>query len=148
MAGLGDFSKRMNQQGTNIMVNLNKKTKRVALAIDTLIVKAMPVDTGRAKSSVVVTVGAPALSVTEEAYFPGEKGSTSGANTQAAIDQAEDALRNRLEGEEIHININVPYIGRLNEGYSPQAQPGFIEQAIQEAVSLETGVSILSKDNE
>lgn len=147
MAGLGDFSKRMNQQGTDIMVNLNKKTKRVALAIDTLIVKAMPVDTGRAKSSVVVTVGAPALSVTEEAYFPGEKGSTSGANTQAAIDQAEDALRNRLEGEEIHININVPYVGKLNEGYSPQAQPGFIEQAIQEAVSLETDVSILSKDD-
>ena len=145
--GLDDLARRMLEHGRNVTVNPNKKTRRVALAIDSLIVKAMPVDTGRAKSSVVVTVGAPALSVTEEAYFPGEEGSTSGANTQAAIDQAEDALRNRLEGEEIHININVPYIGRLNEGYSPQAQPGFIEQAIQEAVSLETGVSILSKDD-
>lgn len=147
MAGLGDFSKRMNQQGSDIMVNLNKKTKRVALAIDALLVKAMPVDTGRAKSSVVVTVGAPALSVTEEAYFPGEKGSTSGANTQAAIDQAESALRDRIPGEEIHININIPYIDDLNKGSSPQASPGFIEQAVQDAVSLETGVSILSKDD-
>lgn len=147
MGSLGEFSKRMNQQGSDITVNLNKKTRRVALAIDTLLVKAMPVDTGRAKSSVVVTVGNASQDITEQAYYPGEKGSTSGANTQAAIGQAEAALRDRQPGEEIHINVNIPYIGRLNEGYSPQAKPGFIEQAIQDAVSLETGVSILSKDD-
>lgn len=147
MAGLGDFSRRMNQQGTDIMVNLNKKTKRVALAIDTLIVKAMPVDTGRAKSSVVVTVGEPSSVVTQEAYFPGKKGSTEGENIRAALDQAKAAVANRQFGEEIHININLPYIDDLNKGHSPQASPGFIQQAIQEAVSLETGVSILSKDD-
>ena len=143
--GLDDLARRMLEHGRNVTVNLNKKTRRVALAIDSLIVKSMPVDTGRARSSVVVTVGEPSLSQTREAYFPGKQGSTSGANTQAAIDQAMTALQDRQLGEEIHININIPYIGRLNEGYSPQAKPGFIEQAIQDGVSIEAGVSILEK---
>lgn len=148
MGSLDEFSKRMSQQGNDIEVNLNKKTRRVALAIDTLLVKAMPVDTGRAKSSVVVTVGNAAQDITGQAYYPGNQGSTSGANTQAAIEQAVAALRDRELGEEIHININIPYIGRLNEGYSPQAKPQFIEQAIQDVVSTESGVSILSKNDD
>ncbi|MBX9636149.1 MAG: hypothetical protein K2Q14_07010 [Gammaproteobacteria bacterium] len=145
MAGLGDLSKRLREHGETISVNLNKKTKGVARAIDTLIVKAMPVDTGRARSAVVVTVGEPSFIQTSQAYVPGSKGSTSGANTQAAIDQAESALRDRELGEEIHININIPYIDDLNRGYSPQASPGFIQQAITDGVSTESGVSVLEK---
>ena len=144
-SGLDDLASRMREHGRNVTVNLNKKTRRVALAIDSLIVKSMPVDTGRARSAVVVTVGESSLSQTNEAYFPGKKGSTSGANAQAAIEQAQLALEDRQLGEEIHININIPYIGKLNEGYSPQAKPGFIEQAIQDGVSTEAGVSILEK---
>lgn len=144
MAGLDDLAKKLRTHGENINVRLNKKTKRVALAIDALLVKAMPVDTGRARSSVVVTVGEASFVMTNQAYVPGKKGSTSGANTQAAIDQAENAIRARQLGEEIHININVPYIGKLNEGHSPQAKPGFIERAIIDGVSTESGASILT----
>ena len=57
--GLDDLARRMREHGRNVTVNLNKKTRRVALAIDSLIVKSMPVDTGRARSAVVVTVGEP-----------------------------------------------------------------------------------------
>ena len=143
--GLDDLARRMREHGHNVTVNLNNKTRRVALAIDSKIVEAMPVDVGRAKSSVVVTVGEPSSVVTQEAYFPGKKGNTEGENIRAALDQAKAAVANRQLGEEIHININLPYIGRLNEGYSPQAKPGFIEQAIQDGVSTEAGVSILEK---
>lgn len=143
--GLDDLAKRLRSHGEIISVNLNQKTRRVALTIDTLIVKAMPVDTGRARSSVVVTVGEASFSETTQAYVPGSKGSTAGANTQAAIDQAESALRNRQLGEEIHININIPYIDALNKGHSPQASPGFIQQAIEDGVSTESGVSVLEK---
>lgn len=145
MAGIDDLGDRLRKHGEMITVNLNKKTKRVALAIDTFLVKAMPVDTGRARSSPVVTVGESSSAVTETAYFPGKRGSTAGANAQAAIDQAESSLRSRQLGEEIHININIPYIDDLNKGKSPQAAPGFIQQAIADGVSTESGVSILEK---
>ena len=143
--GLDDLAKRLRGHAETISVNLNKKTRSVALAIDTLIVKAMPVDTGRARSSVVVTVGESSFSETTQAYVPGSKGSTAGANMQAAIDQAESALKDRQLGEEIHININIPYIDALNRGHSPQASPGFIQQAIADGVSTESGVSVLEK---
>jgi len=145
MAGLDDLSKRLREHGETIVVNLNEKTKRVARSIDTLLVKAMPVDVGRARSAVVVTVGEPSFVETTQAYVPGTKGSTSGANAQAAIDQAESALVSRELGEEIHININIPYIDDLNRGSSPQASPGFIQQAIAGGISTESGVSVLEK---
>jgi len=143
--GLDDLAKRLRAHGEVIPVNLNKKTRRVAMAIDTLIVKAMPIDVGRAKSAVVVTVGEASFAETKEAYFPGKKGSTEGENIRAAIDQAESALKDRQLGEEIHININIPYIDALNRGHSPLASPGFIQQAIVDGVSTESGVSILEK---
>ncbi|MBA3755375.1 MAG: hypothetical protein H0X02_03745 [Nitrosomonas sp.] len=104
----------------------------------------MPVDTGRAKSSVVVTVGEASYIETLEAYVPGTKGSTEGENIRAALAQAELALEHREFGEEIHININLPYIDALNKGHSPQATAGFIEKAIQQGVAIEPGVSVLS----
>lgn len=145
MTGFGEFSKRITMLGDSINSGINNKTKRIARAADTLIVKAMPVDTGLAKSSVVVTLGAPSTAQMIEAYFPGSKGSTSGLNAQAAIDQAEGVLKDRKLGEEIHITINLPYIDDLNQGKSPQAQAGFIQQAVADAVSTESGVSIVNK---
>jgi len=140
MADFGDLSKKLREHGDTILVNQNKKTIRVALAIDALVVKVMPVDKGRAKSSVVVTVGESSTLEIRAPYFPGKKGSTAGANTQAAIAQAESALQGREFGQEIHININLPYIDDLNKGHSPQAAAGFIEQSIRDGISTETGV--------
>lgn len=146
MAGFDELAKRLRENGTNFTVNLNKRTKHVARAIDSLLVKAMPVDTGRARSSVIVTVGEASYIETLEAYVPGKKGSTAGENTRAALAQAAHALEPREIGEEIHININIPYINALNKGSSPQATAGFIEEAIQQGAATEPGVSVLSRN--
>lgn len=146
MAGFDELAKNMNRYGETILKNINTKTRKTALAIDTLLVKAMPVDTGRARSAVIVTVGETSYIETLEAYVPGKKGSTEGENTRAALAQAELALEHREFGEEIHININIPYIDALNKGHSPQAAAGFIEQAIQEGAATEPGVSVLSRN--
>ncbi|SOD19379.1 hypothetical protein [Nitrosomonas ureae] len=143
MAGFDELSKNLKKHGDTILVNLNRKTKRVALAIDALIVKAMPVDTGRAKSSVVVTLNNPSPYETKEAYFPGEKGSTEGQNIRAATEQAKIAIHSRELEEEIHININIPYIDDLNKGHSPLAAPGFIETAVEEGVRSQRDLPIL-----
>lgn len=142
-SGLDDLARRMNLYGTTVLKNINRKTRRTALAIDTELVKAMPVDTGRARSAVVVTVGEPSLVETKEAYYPGKKGSTKGQNLRAATAQARAAIEPRNIGEEIHININIPYIDRLNEGYSKLADPGFIEDAIEAGIESQRDLPIL-----
>lgn len=145
MGTMGDFATKMGKQRDLFEDNVNRKTRRMGLTIDTLIVQAMPVDTGRAKSSVITSIGSPSFLETTQARYPGKKGSTAGANARASIDQAKTVLNSRRIGEEIHITINIPYINRLNQGYSPQAKPDFIQTAIKDAMRDSEGVTVLLK---
>ena len=136
MPNLSEFSRRITLRGRKVTEGADALTRRVALAADQAVVMGTPVDTGRARSNWIVALGA-APSQTIEAYSPGEAGNTEAANTQAALDQGEAVIRGyRGEGQEIHITNNLPYIQRLNDGYSAQAPANFVEQAVLEAVQV------------
>ncbi len=135
MPSLSDFSRRITVQGRRIAENTDRLVRRVALAADQAVVMGTPVDTGRARSNWIAQIGS-APSGTVEPYAPGEAGSTTGANSQAALDQAEAVISGYNSGQEIHITNNLPYIQRLNDGYSAQAPANFVEQAVAEAARV------------
>lgn len=99
-----------------------------------------PVDTGRAKSNWIVTLGSPS-GATINAYSEGEGGSTAAANEAAAQAQAESVISgyDGDAGLEIHITNNLPYIEELNQGSSMQAAPGYVEQALVQVLSIIRG---------
>lgn len=136
MASLRDFSRRMRVRADQIGVDTTRAVRRVAIAADQAVVSGTPVDTGRAKSNWIVQLGSPADEIIGP-YSPGEAGSTEAQNTQAALDQAEAVISRYQSGQdvEIHITNNLPYIQRLNDGYSDQAPANFVEEAILEAVA-------------
>jgi hypothetical protein len=119
----------MRRHGANVEKNGNLLKRRVALAVDTTVVLATPVDTGRARSNWVARLGQPATDV-REAYAPGTSGSSGAANAQAAIDQAKGEIDKSAPEEAIHITNNLPYIGRLNDGWSAQAPAGYVPKAV------------------
>lgn len=133
---LKQFGTKMRDRAKKLEDNANKLTQKTALAVDQALVFAMPVDTGRARSSVVVSLATPVDQIMQ-ARYPGKKGSTAGQNAQASIQQAESIVSARQLGDPIYINISLAYIGRLNEGYSPQAPPGFIQKAISSALEFD-----------
>lgn len=135
MPSLSDFSRRITVRGRGIAENTDRLVRRVALAADQAVVMGTPVDTGRARSNWIAQIGS-APSGTVEPYAPGEAGSTTGANSQAAMDQAEAVISGYNNGQEIHITNNIPYIQRLNDGYSAQAPANFVEQAVLEAAQI------------
>lgn len=135
MPSLNDFSRRITVRGRGIAENTDRLVRKVALAADQAVVMGTPVDTGRARSNWIAQIGS-APSGTIEPYAPGEAGSTTGANSQAAIDQAEAVISGYNNGQEIHITNNLPYIQRLNDGYSAQAPANFVEQAVAEAAQV------------
>ena len=135
MPSLSEFSRRITIRGRKVAEGADALTRKVALAADQAVVFGTPVDTGRARSNWIAAIGSAPSSVID-AYSPGEAGSTEAANTQAAIDQAESVIRGYNYGEEIHITNNLPYIQRLNDGYSAQAPANFVEQAVLEAVQV------------
>lgn len=135
MANLNEFTKRIKIIAEGIESNTNKTTRQVALVADRELVLATPVDTGRARSNWFVNLNSPATKQIDP-YDPGENGSTAGTNAQAAIDQAKAVIATRKIGQDIYISNNLPYIERLNEGYSKQAPKQFVESAVQRATKV------------
>lgn len=131
MANGRDFNDRLKKLGERIRHNARETLKATAFAIDQALVTSTPVDTGRARSNWIVSLGSPTNEVVET-YGPG------GASTQGALGQARDTLAGYTDGS-VYISNNVDYIGALNDGSSAQAPAGFIELAI------ETGVATVKK---
>lgn len=132
MPSLRNFGKRMKQLGANVEKNADELVRKVALAVDSTVVMATPVDEGRARSNWQVNLDAPATGVID-AYSPGKEGDTGGENAREAIEQGKEQIAQYKGGTPqaaIHITNNLPYIKRLNDGWSAQAPQGFVEKAI------------------
>lgn len=121
MAGLRQFGQRMRKHGDNIEKNSTALVRKCALAIDGAVVMATPVDTGRARSNWQVSLNSPASGTL----------ATEDPSGQAAIAQGRSVIAGyQKPGGAIHITNNLPYIGRLNDGWSAQAPAGFVIKAV------------------
>ncbi|WP_293395539.1 hypothetical protein [Nevskia sp.] len=95
---------------------------RLALDIDSRLVLATPVKSGRARSNWLASVDEPRREIVE----PRTDDETL-AEAVAVVDRAK-------EYPLIYITNNLPYIQRLNEGSSKQAPAAFVETAIDGAM--------------
>lgn len=104
-----------------------------ALALDLFgrLIRTTPVDTGRARANWQVSNGQPPAG---EIEFEG--GASREANGALALNTAQqretpEILAAKAPGRTWIAN-NLPYIERLNDGWSAQAPAGFVELAIAE----------------
>lgn len=125
------FADRMRRRGDNVESNANRVLRRTALAILTEVVLGTPVDEGRARSNWAVGLGAAPLTGGKPPHAPGKNlGIGEGANARATIAAGSGVIGNARPGQAIFISNHLPYIGRLNDGYSAQAPAGFVETAV------------------
>ncbi len=142
MVGTFPFSalpRRMNKLGGTITKGVSKLAQDVAKGIGATVVDTTPVDTGLARSNWRATISAPA-SGTIPPYAPGVKlGIGEGANASAAKAQQKQVIErfNVAKHTSIFITNNIPYIGALNAGSSPQSAGSMV------ALGLQTGRAIL-----
>lgn len=128
---LGDLARDLRQEADELDLSVPRAIREVAIAVLQPLISSTPVDTGRARSNWVVSIDQPARSVLEP-YVDGAEGSTEGANTRAALEAGLEVIAGFSTSEgEIWITNNLPYIQRLNEGWSAQAPAGFVEEAVQ-----------------
>jgi hypothetical protein len=127
------YTLRFAQLGKRLQIGVNYIVQAVAIEVDQALVMATPVDTGRARSNWIASLGRPRRSVIGP-YAPGKKlGLGESGNANAAMAQARAVITARTSnGQAVYITNNVPYIGDLNAGRSPQARPaGFAQRASQ-----------------
>lgn len=124
-----DLANRMYALAAAIPDANSKLAVKVALTIVGDLSYKTPVDTSKALSNWVVSVGAPSVGIIP-ANVQGLKGSSQGASAAEALAKAKATLANKKPGQSIFITNNLPYIRRLNDGYSRQAPAGFVERAV------------------
>lgn len=125
MAQMSDLKGILNKAGANVTANADRLVRRCALATDAAVVIATPVDTGRARSNWQVELGQAAQGVVD---VPDKSG-------QSAISQGKRVIDTYKSGTSINLTNNLPYIERLNDGWSAQAPAGFVEKAVQVGVN-------------
>lgn len=130
----GEFSRRLAIRATQVTDNAELAIRRAAVAADTAIVMSTPVDTGRARGNWNVSVGQIDSTVKEEG-FPSPQDALSAGQT--TIGQW------RLGSGVIFIANSLPYIQRLEDGYSAQAPNGMIEFGMKAAIQQLGGERLL-----
>jgi len=140
------FARRMLLRANNVPREVSKVVRKVALAADQALVLGTPVDTGRARSNWIVSLGSE-VTTPIEPYAPLAPGTDPGklsetANAQAALAQGREAVANHQAEQAIHITNNVDYIQPLNEGSSSQAPAMFVEAAVQQGIDAVAGARI------
>lgn len=104
--------------------------RTLALDIDRRVVLATPVRDGGAKRNWLASVGTPNNSVIDVG-----EGIPRAQAEQAAIDQGSAIINGANDYETIYISNNLPYIQRLDQGWSEQQPNPYIDQIITEEVS-------------
>lgn len=121
---LGQFARRMHIRADQVVANTEKAVRRAALAADTAVVLATPVDTGRARAAWLASIN----SIRERFDVALDKSGTSTiADAQGIIDSW------KLDAGTIFISNSVPYIVPLEEGHSKQAPTGMMQHGIAAA---------------
>lgn len=96
--------------------------RTLSLDIDRRVILESPVDTGAARSNWLASVGSPISSVAD-------------IDIQGAINKGAVTISGAGDYSTIYVQNNLPYIQRLNEGWSAQAPSGYIDQIITEEVN-------------
>jgi len=97
----------------------------IGRAVTGRVVDATPIDTTHARSNWIPSIGTP------HEGEAGSKESPSSVEQSVGLAQLQSY---RLEQGDIFVTNNVPYMGALDSGSSPQAEAGFIDDAIVEAL--------------
>jgi hypothetical protein len=130
------------RQTLRIMTDLEGLAERVivkiTLDVNSNLIETTPRDTGWAASNWIPQIGSP-YSVNDlpsgeediKAALPGQRGAQQQAMTKV--------ISYKLEAGAVFVSNNVPYIGKLNDGYSKKAPAGFVQEGVEKAVTTDLG---------
>lgn len=124
-----DLAASMEKLAKSVEVANSELAVKVADKLVRDLIYITPVDTSRALSNWLVTLGRPAGSGIAP-YFFGQKGSTQMQSAAEAYEVAKMVLKAKKPGQTIFITNNTPYIRELNAGSSMQTPAGFVERAV------------------
>jgi hypothetical protein len=113
------------QIGREMRAELSAMLSGVMTAAAEAVTNATPVDTGNAAANWILSTGSPYSGVDGSRESVSEAAQVHGLDKMAKYDVGRDGR--------IFLVNNVPYLPDLDDGSSPQAEPGFVARAILSA---------------
>ncbi len=109
----------------------SKMVREMSIAATTEVVRDTPRDTAQAKNNWITKLNAPSDEkiIKEDGEYP--------QNGQIAIETLVNVSQmfNAKTDVSIYVANNLPYINRLNNGYSDQSSPNFIQRAVERGLN-------------
>jgi len=122
-----DYSKELSI-AAELTSDVSKEIRKLGILVDQAVIAATPFDTGRAKANWLMSINNPQTGTVDSGFDASGSYSLNLAQSVLADYPANDL-------PDLWIVNNLPYIQRLNEGWSQQAGSKYIETAIDQAVS-------------
>lgn len=111
------------RNGTKIVNDrIDRLGRAVSFECARRLMLATPVDTGRARGNWNLSVGREDPTDKPERRMPEALSEAQGRVGSVAMG---------TKGDRVYLTNGVPYIGRLNDGYSRQAPAAFVQQVVQ-----------------
>ena len=93
--------------------------KKIAFDLDQAVVLDTPVDTGRARGNWYPTINAPSKELTNDKKRYSKTGG-------AVVGKINETINTAQLGDTVWLTNNLPYINRLEDGYSQKAPEGMV----------------------
>ncbi len=120
---------RLDRIANLIPIEHERVMRKVALAVDQVVVLRTPVDTGRARSNWVVTLGKGTRLEVPPTFFQ-KSGGSALASAKIMI------AKFRIQLRSLFIQNNVPYIEQLENGRSAQAPNGMLRFGLLAGINV------------
>lgn len=119
---------------SSAMSKVDRATRAIALEVFRRIILKTPVRKGRAINSWVCTIGAPAVAIAQgEDWFQGQEVGNYDKSGRVAIQEAADTIMGwDSEKVAVYLTSNLPYIERLENGWSGKAPRGMVAITLAE----------------
>lgn len=125
MAMLATFGRRMGRLSERVESNALFIKKKVARNVHTVVVRTTPIDSGRARFSWNVNMNRPNYTYDYASFEGGaRRGDWVGKMAASSI-----AIQAATQKDSVYISNGLPYIGKLNRGYSSQAPRDYVRTA-------------------
>ena len=147
MADFNQLGNEMKKFAADAERAASKHVRATALEAVRQLVMGTPVDSGRAAASWFVSIGEPTEKIRDQSGFKaskseGERSANANKALSIAINDANKEIGSfTLQSGSLWICNNMPYVGRLNDGWSARSPAGFVETAIQTAtLKIKSGI--------
>jgi hypothetical protein len=120
------LAKDLKKLTSTVKKNMAETVIKTAVMAGSSVIIGTPVDTGKARGNWQTSIDSPILSAIDR---------NDPAGNEAIKELGTVSQRFTVLNKIINLTNNLPYINRLNTGWSKKAAPGYIERAISATVA-------------